>query len=115
MRTEVPGSVDAHYGRGGLAEAIEDGLRAAGVDPAGPSIEDLAPVDQFHIGGKGATLELATWPGPTGRPGRGPRGRAWGPARTLAAAFGCRVAVLDLTEEFFRVGRLLTARGTPAW
>jgi sarcosine/dimethylglycine N-methyltransferase len=32
-----------------------------------------------------------------------------GPARTLATEFGCVVIVLDLTEEFCEVGRMLTA------
>ena len=33
-----------------------------------------------------------------------------GPARTLAAEFGCHVTVVDLTESFVRTGRMLTAR-----
>ena len=33
-----------------------------------------------------------------------------GPARTLANEFGCTLTVLDLTEEFCRVGERLTAR-----
>ena len=33
-----------------------------------------------------------------------------GPARTLARALGCRVVVLDLTEEYCRVGAELTRR-----
>ena len=33
-----------------------------------------------------------------------------GPARTLAAEFGCRVTGLDLTEEFCRAAEMLTAR-----
>jgi ubiquinone/menaquinone biosynthesis C-methylase UbiE len=33
-----------------------------------------------------------------------------GPARTLAAEFGCRVTVLDLTEAYCRIGETLTAR-----
>src|SRR5262249_35649027 len=33
-----------------------------------------------------------------------------GPARTLAAEFGCRVTVIDLTESYVRAGEALTAR-----
>ena len=33
-----------------------------------------------------------------------------GPARTLAAEFGCSVVVVDLTESYVRTGRRLTAR-----
>lgn len=64
MQAGVSRATAAHYGRGWLAEAVERGLRAAGVDPACPSIDDLAPVDHFHIGGKRATLEPAELAGP---------------------------------------------------
>ena len=33
-----------------------------------------------------------------------------GPARTLAARYGCRVTVLDLTESYVRAGEVLTER-----
>ena len=33
-----------------------------------------------------------------------------GPARTLAARYGCRVTVIDLTESYVRAGGLLTER-----
>jgi len=33
-----------------------------------------------------------------------------GPARTLAMNIGCHITVLDLTEEYCRVGEMLTAR-----
>ncbi len=33
-----------------------------------------------------------------------------GPARTIASEIGCQVTVLDLTEEYCRVGEMLTAR-----
>lgn len=104
-------SVNAHYGRQDLAEAILSGLRAVGKDPDRLTYGDLAMVDHFHIGGKDATLELAHLAGVRG----GQRvldlgGGLGGAARTLAAEFGCRVTVLDLTEEFCRVGEMLSAR-----
>ena len=58
MATEA-GGVNAHYGRQGLGEVILEGLRAAGKDPDRITPDDLAPVDQFHIRGQAATLELA--------------------------------------------------------
>lgn len=104
-------SVGAHYGTGGLACAILNGLRAAGKDPEAPTPEDLAPVDQFHTGGKPATVELARRAGlAAGMNVLDVGGGIGGPARTLAAEFGCAVTVLDLTDEFCRVGEMLTAR-----
>ncbi len=104
-------AVDRHYGRAALHHAILEGLRAAGKNPDAPTPEDLAPVDQFHSRGKEATLELAHLAGL----GRGARvldvgGGIGGPARVLASELGCRVTVLDLTEEFCRVGADLTRR-----
>ena len=104
-------SVGDHYGRGDLAAKILEALRVAGKDPASLTIEDLAPIDQLHIRGREATLELARLAGIT------PRmrvldvgGGLGGPARTLAGEFGCTLEVLDLTEEFCRAGEMLTPR-----
>lgn len=104
-------AVDQHYGRAPLQQVILDGLRAAGKNPEAPTPEDLAPVDHFHTLGKEGTLELARLAGFH----RGARvldvgGGLGGPARVLANELGCRVTVLDLTEEFCRVGADLTRR-----
>lgn len=104
-------SVNANYRPGNLAEKILAGLRAAGKNPDAPTLDDLAPVDQFHIGGKETTRELIRKAGlradmrvlDVG-------GGLGGPARTLATEVGCTVTVLDLTEEYCRVGEMLTAR-----
>ena len=86
-------------------------MRAAGKDPDRLAPEDLAPVDQFHIGGRDATLELAKLAGlAPGLEVLDVGGGLGGPARTLAAEFGARVTVLDLTEEYCRVGEELTRR-----
>jgi SAM-dependent methyltransferase len=104
-------SLSTHYGRKDLGLAIVEGLRAAGKDPDAIRPDDLAPVDHFHIRGKEATLELARLAGLK----RGMRvldvgGGLGGPARTLAGQLGCHVTVLDLTEEYCRVGEDLTRR-----
>jgi SAM-dependent methyltransferase len=104
-------ALDAHYGRPDLWQAILAGLRAAGKDPEALTPDDLAPVDEFHTRGRQATLELADLVGIR----RDERvldvgGGLGGPARTLARAFGCHVTILDLTEEYCRVGEELTRR-----
>jgi len=104
-------SVGEHYGRGDLAERILEALSAAGKDPDDLTAEDLAPVDQFHIRGREATVELAHGAGITsGMRALDVGGGLGGPARTLASEFSCTVEVLDLTEEYCRVGEMLTAR-----
>ncbi len=52
--------VATHYsGSGGLADAIAESLRNAGIDLNGLKTTDLATVDEFHVRGRMATLELA--------------------------------------------------------
>jgi SAM-dependent methyltransferase len=104
-------SIKAYWGRDGLDRAIVDGLARAGRDVDRLTIDDLAPADQFHSGGKPATERLARLaklePGMRVLDVGGGLG---GPARTLAAQFGCHVTVVDLTDSYVRAGAALTAR-----
>ena len=101
--------VNKHYGRRDLYEVIIDELKKAGLDPEHPTTDDLAPFDHFHGGGKAATLGLLD----VADLARGSRildvgGGYGGPARTVAELLDAHVTVLDLTEEFIRVGQRLT-------
>ena len=59
---------------------------------------DLAPSDQFHLRGLAATAELAGLAAPTAATEVLDLGSGiGGPARHLAAAYGCRVTGIDLT------------------
>jgi SAM-dependent methyltransferase len=101
-------SLSTHYGAGDLIGRIRDALRAAGKDVA-PTPDDLAPLDQFHIGGKETTRQLAELAGlHSGQSVLDVGGGIGGPARTLAAVYGCNVTVLDLTEAYCQAGELLT-------
>jgi sarcosine/dimethylglycine N-methyltransferase len=103
--------VSAHYGKSGLLDRLLEALAAAGKSPDHPSVDDLAPADQFHLRGRDATQELVTLAGVTAADRvLDVGGGIGGPARSLAADVGCRVTVLDLTEEFCRVGAALTER-----
>ena len=101
--------VSAHYSRGNLLSRLNAALTEDGVDPEHPSMEALAPYDQFHGRGLEATLEIAglVKPRPTDHildVGSG----IGGPARYFANRFGCRVTGIDLTSEFCDVARYLT-------
>jgi SAM-dependent methyltransferase len=108
---EESGSINAYYGRQGLGQLILDALRAAGKDPDHLAPDDLALVDQLHSRGKEGTLELANFAGLRGDERVLDVGGGFGgPARILAHEVGCKVTVLDLTEEFCLVGAMLTKR-----
>ena len=104
-------SVTDHYARPDLLAAIETGLQAAGVDPATPTVDDLGPVDEFHLGGRHATMavldQLALGPGSRVLDigcGLG------GAARLCADRSGAHVTGIDLTVDYLAVGRELTNR-----
>jgi len=101
--------VSTHYSRGDLLSRLNAALREDGVDPDHPSIEALAPYDQFHGRGLEATLDVARLmqAGPADHIldiGSG----IGGPARYFATRFGCRITGIDLTPEFCDVARHLT-------
>jgi SAM-dependent methyltransferase len=106
-----PHATNAYWGRDGLERTILDALAAAGTKIDALTVDDLAPADHFHSGGKSATGRLARMAAL--RPGLrvlDVGGGLGGPARTLAAEYGCRVTVVDLTETYVRAGAALTAR-----
>ena len=104
-------AIEAYWSRAGIGQAILDALTALGKNLDGLTVDDLAPLDQFHGGGKPATVRLArlaALPPETRVLDVG--GGFGGPARTLAVEFGCRVTVIDLTETYVRAAEMLTER-----
>lgn len=104
---------DHHYGMEGLGAAILDALQAGGRDLDHLQVDDLNPLDQFHPGARAATYGLIQFArladaGPCDILDVG--GGIGGAARVLATALGARVTVFDVTEEFCRVGEMLTER-----
>ncbi len=104
-------AIDRHYGTPKLLETLDAALAAAGKDLDRLTIEDLSPVDQFHLRGREATLEVKALAGirATDRV-LDVGGGLGGAARLLAADPGCHVTVVDLTEEYCRIGEVLTRR-----
>jgi ubiquinone/menaquinone biosynthesis C-methylase UbiE len=111
MADSTDSRVEEHYTHRDLSATIFDALAAAGKDVNNLTLQDLAPVDEFHVRGQEATAELA----------RAARLDATmhvldvgsgvgGPSRYLAAEFGCRVTGLDLTEEYCRTAQVLADR-----
>ena len=104
-------AVTDHYRVNDLGKIILDALQASGVNLDTLSPVDLAPIDEFHIGGRAATqyvigmMEL-----PRGATVLDVGSGLGGVARYLAAECGCRATGIDLTAEYVRVGKMLTER-----
>ncbi len=103
--------VKQHYTRTDLGKLILSALVDAGKDINNLKPEDLAPVDEFHIRGRAATLELADVVGLNASKqvldvGSG----VGGASRYIARQFGCRVTGVDLTDEYCRVATMLAER-----
>ncbi len=109
MTTENPTA--AYYTSEDALERIDRHLREQGIDPEHPTLEALAPYDNFHSRGLGATLDLiALADFSAGAQVLDVGGGLGGPARALAARSGAHVTVLDLTPAFVTQGRVLTQR-----
>jgi len=104
--------IQQHYdGIVDLPTRIANRLAAAGMGSGVLEWAQLAPLDQFHVGGLAATQEMArTMNFPDGATVLDVGSGLGGPARYLAAAHGCQVTGVDLSESFVEVARILTER-----
>ncbi|HEX2290188.1 MAG TPA: class I SAM-dependent methyltransferase [Pseudonocardiaceae bacterium] len=104
-------AVAQHYSRGGLEQQILDLLTTIGADLEYLDLDQLAPVDEFHIGGRSATAELVNQLDL--RPGLrvlDVGSGLGGTARYLARQHAVEVTGLDLTMEYVQVAASLTRR-----
>jgi ubiquinone/menaquinone biosynthesis C-methylase UbiE len=101
-------NISQHYTHGNLLGAIEGSVSKLGKSIDSVTVDDLAPVDEFHIGSRIATEHLL---GPLGFTesdhvldigcGLG------GAARFVASKYGSRVDGIDLTPEYIDTGNVL--------
>jgi SAM-dependent methyltransferase len=100
-----------HYGTTSLLRRIDEALRRAGLADGIIGWADLAPLDQFHVRGLAATGELAEALGIEAGANLLDLGCGLGgPARFLAATYGCHVTGIDLSQPFIEAARMLTER-----
>lgn len=104
-------TVAEHYSHGELEREILHALTTLGADPEHLDLDQLAPVDEFHIGGRRATVELVDQldlsPGLRVLDVGSGLG---GTARYLAGRHAVEVTGLDLTPEYVQVAESLTRR-----
>jgi SAM-dependent methyltransferase len=100
-----------HYRATGLTERLKAALAVFGQEEKRLMPEQLAALDQFHTRGLAATADLARLAGIAPDMSVLDVGSGLGgPARFLAAAYGCKVAGIDLSEPFVDAARYLTGR-----
>jgi sarcosine/dimethylglycine N-methyltransferase len=108
---DVLDGVRDHYRATGLTERLKTALAALGPEDQQLTPQQLAALDQFHTRGLAATAELGKLAGITaGTSVLDVGSGVGGPARFLAATYGCRVTGVDLSEPFVDAARYLTER-----
>jgi sarcosine/dimethylglycine N-methyltransferase len=102
------GQVEKHYASESITARVLTALRAVNGQDVAITPDTLAPIDHFHGKGVVATAELAALLQPKASDHLLDIGCGiGGPARWIAAKYGCRVTGLDLTAEFCEAARKL--------
>jgi cyclopropane fatty-acyl-phospholipid synthase-like methyltransferase len=100
--------ISHHYTHGNLVAAIRNGIEGLGKTIDSVTVDDLAPVDEFHVGGREASehflaqlnfspemhiLDVGCGLG--------------GAARFVASRYKSRVTGVDLTPEYIATAKVL--------
>ena len=109
--TNAPNKVREHYSSTGLLNRIMSALTTVLPGDLPLTVDQLAPLDQFHTRGVLATAELASAAGLDASTRVLDLGCGiGGPARFLASTLGSRVTGVDLSPDFIDAAKYLTAR-----
>jgi ubiquinone/menaquinone biosynthesis C-methylase UbiE len=107
--TEV--KVASHYANTGLEQTILDALTASGKDIARLAPADLAPVDEFHTGGRQATVDLAAQLDfAAGMHLLDVGCGIGGASRFFSETRNCRDTGIDLTDDYVQTAAALSKR-----
>ena len=111
MMTDILDAVRDQYRATGLTARLKAALAAPGPEDQRLTPQQLGGLDQFHTRGLAATAQLAELVGITADLSVLDIGSGvGGPARFLAATYGCQVTGVDLSEPFVDAARYLTER-----
>jgi ubiquinone/menaquinone biosynthesis C-methylase UbiE len=100
--------VSEHYAHGDLLGSIHTGITALGKTPDSVTVHDLAPVDEFHIGGRQASEDFLDQLNLSTKDHVLDIGCGLGGAsRFVASQYGSRVTGIDLTAEYIETGKIM--------
>lgn len=108
---DVLDDVRDHYRATGLTERLKTALKILAREDELLTPQQLAALDQFHTRGVAATAELAEMAGiHAGMSVLDVGSGIGGPARLVAATYGCQVTGIDLSDSFVEAACYLTRR-----
>ncbi len=110
MSDNIEKDIEMHYARPNLEAAILDAIARSGIDADKLTADDLAPVDEFHTGGREATADLAAAVGFATGSHLLDVGCGIGGASRFFAGRGYRVTGVDLTADYVHVAAALSRR-----
>jgi sarcosine/dimethylglycine N-methyltransferase len=109
--TDLLEGVRDHYRANGLTDRLKRALTVLGPEDRRLTPHELGTLDQFHTRGLAATVEIGKLAGLTADMSVLDIGAGvGGPARLLAATYGCQVTGVDLSAPFVEAARYLTER-----
>ncbi len=101
-------AVSEHYSHGDLLKSIQAAIAKLGKTVDSVTIEDLAPVDEFHIGGRQATESFLSQLNFSEQDHILDVGCGLGGASRFAAnKYNNQVSGIDLTQEYIETGKAL--------
>jgi len=111
MSDKLEEAVARHYGVGDVTDRILKAMAAAGIDAERVTPEQLVPIDEFHIGGRAATIHAVAKMGLKAEDHVLDVGCGIGGAsRYVASTVGCRVTGIDLTPGYVAAAQELARR-----
>ena len=101
--------IEDHYSHSSLLASIKKGLEKQGKSATNITLDDIAPIDEFHIGGRQASIDFFEQLNFDSSMNVLDLGCGLGgPARFVAQQFGCSVTGIDLTTDYIDAGNQLS-------